>query len=360
MTKTNTNADKPVHFGTVSIPIAKGLYRNGNYSLILVLLYIDSRKQGSREKGYQYTFEYNAPDIHYNTGIGLKVINKHLRMLQQRGALEVMKDSKGDPIRTKQGALKYKVIKAEYEAHWGPNSRGTLLPDQQTATSDIETGREDRERAVNAGLAGPGAAGTAPEPEAAGSSKPTDGGGQPGPGADSRALNALGGGHRAPCAEASAGHSGTALSALSPGHSEPTNENEIIRKEKSSEQKENSSGSASPPLTAPASAAPSQKQTPRREKGNEPEAAEVTTGGLGKPSGSVASTPSSASPASTTDPIDPQYGIPTSYVRRYEKHADALNNYFEQHPEVGEKIEKADNAQTGRWIMHLLDVLKLD
>jgi hypothetical protein len=32
--------------------------------MILVLLYIDSRKEKKEGGGYVYLFEYNAPDIH--------------------------------------------------------------------------------------------------------------------------------------------------------------------------------------------------------------------------------------------------------------------------------------------------------
>ena len=65
MTTRKSNAEKAVHFGTISMPIAKGLYTNGNYSLIMILAYLDSRKQKQGDSGYQYPYEYNAPDIHY-------------------------------------------------------------------------------------------------------------------------------------------------------------------------------------------------------------------------------------------------------------------------------------------------------
>ena len=51
MTRRKSTTEKPLHFGTISMPIAKGLYNNHNYSLIMVLLYIDSRKQKDDDKG---------------------------------------------------------------------------------------------------------------------------------------------------------------------------------------------------------------------------------------------------------------------------------------------------------------------
>jgi hypothetical protein len=70
------------------------------------------------------------------------------------------------------------------------------------------------------------------------------------------------------------------------------------------------------------------------------------------------SAPASAS-ASNTDPIDPVYGIPVSYVCRYEKHVDALNRYLKDNQHVGEQIARGSDAEAGQIIIHLLDTLKL-
>jgi hypothetical protein len=66
-----------------------------------------------------------------------------------------------------------------------------------------------------------------------------------------------------------------------------------------------------------------------------------------------------AAPRPAADPVDPHYGIPVSYVRRYEANTDALNKYLEQHPEVARQIDTASDAEAGRLIVHLLDGLKL-
>jgi hypothetical protein len=187
MTTRKNNTEKPIHFGSISISLAKGLYTNGNYSLIMVLPYLDSRKQKQGEGGYQYAYEYNAPDIHYNTGVGLKMVNKHLRMLRLRGPLELIKDTDDTPLRTKQGALQYRVVKGVYEREWGPNSRGAnVLNEGLTETTAENTSL------LNKGHPEPSV--NDPGTEQAGHSGPSVNAGQSEPGAESRAISALRGG----------------------------------------------------------------------------------------------------------------------------------------------------------------------
>jgi hypothetical protein len=189
-----------------------------------------------------------------------------------------------------------------------------------------------------------------------------------------------------------AGLSGTVLNALRPGLSEPTNDNEIFREEKNAAKKEdNRSGCAcaSPPPEAPASAAATPSPRPSGETSNEQEltsgevssdkssesssstssaAASGSVASLSTSSRSAASRPSAGSrprssssrkPKPEDDPIDPHYGIPVSYVKRYEAHADELNEYIKRYPEVAEDIENASDKDAGRLIMHLLDVLDI-
>jgi hypothetical protein len=194
MTQRKLKTDKPMHFGSISMSIAKGLYANGNYSLIMVLLYIDSRKQKAEEKerGYEYPYEYNAPDIHYNTGVGLKAVNKHLQLLEKRGALKLIKDDEGNAARTSKGAKKYKVVKSVYEQDWGPTSRGAAV--------------------VKAGQSEP--CPDATSAEAAGRSVPSANAGQPQPGGECQAAGAV--------RECSASDSSRASSAQQVGYSEPS------------------------------------------------------------------------------------------------------------------------------------------
>ena len=110
----STMSDKSVHFGSISIPLARKLHKQRKYSLEMILLYIDSRKKKALNDEYYYTFEYNAPDIHYNTGIRSDVINRQLWILKEEGILECL------PDRTSKGARKYKVVKAVYEEKCGP------------------------------------------------------------------------------------------------------------------------------------------------------------------------------------------------------------------------------------------------
>jgi hypothetical protein len=387
MTTRKSNAEKSVHFGTISMPIAKGLYTNGNYSLIMILAYLDSRKQKQEDGGYQYPYEYNAPDIHYNTGVGLKVVNNHLRMLKLRGALELIKDTNDRPIRTKMGALKYRVVKTVYEREWGPNSR--------------------RANVLNAGQSEPSAKNTSllngghPEPSVtgagtaqAGHSGPSVNAGQSEPGAESRAINAHREGHPEPSVGATVGLPGPSVKAPISGHSAPTNDNERIREEKICEKREDSSGSASalppPKATAAAAATPALKtraEDLKRSKGSKliecqgrkvcqsrdlivsvpTPSASLSSGrqlsasasdGSALPSGrleesgvpSRGTAPSDRSKAKL-DPIDAVYGIPVSYVRRYEKHVDALNRYLKDHEQVGERIAKGSDAEAGQVII---------
>jgi hypothetical protein len=65
------------------------------------------------------------------------------------------------------------------------------------------------------------------------------------------------------------------------------------------------------------------------------------------------------SPSSNSDPIDPVYGIPVSYVRRYEKHVEALNRYLKDNQEVADRIAKGTDAEAGKIIMNLLDATQL-
>src|SRR5208282_2096202 len=260
MKRNRLSNDKPVHFGSISIPLAKGLYKNGNLSLILVLLYIDSRKHKSSEQGYEYPFEYNAPDIHFNTGVGLKVINKHLKMLTSRGALEVIKDAIGKLEYTKKGALKYRIVKKTYEQQWGPGSRGGSV---------LNAGRS--EPLVSTEGTEPAGIPTPPDGSAAGGSEPCSG--QEGDD-ETRAPSARQGGDSTAPNALPAGLSGTVLNALRPGLSEPTNDNEIFREEKNAAKKEdNRSGCAcaSPPPQAPASAAAAPSPRPSGETSNEQE-----------------------------------------------------------------------------------------
>ena len=333
MTTRKNNIEKPVHFGTISMPIAKGLYTNGNYSLIMILAYLDSRKQKQGEGGYQYPYEYNAPDIHYNTGVGLKVVNKHLRMLKLRGALELIKDTNDRQIRTKMGALKYRVVKAVYEQEWGPNSRGAnVLNEGQSEPSANSSGTEQ-----------------------AGHSGPSLNAGQSEPGAEGLAISAHREGHSQPSVEAVVGLPGPSVNALISGHSAPTNDNERIREEKICEKRENSSGSASalPPPKATAAAA----ATPALKAGEKVSKEQGVRSSQRKDSGSTKSSASAS--VTNADPLDPVYGISVSYVRRYETHADALNWYLKDHQQVGEQIAKGSDAEAGQVIIQLLDTLKL-
>jgi len=351
------------------MPVAKGLYNNHNYSLILVLLYIDSRKQKDGEKGYKYTFQYNAPDISYNTGVGLKAVNTHLRMLERRGALTLITDSAGDPNRTRKGALKYTVVKNVYEEQWGPNSRGAnVLNEGQSEPTDRPENirQEGLSEPCNASQSNQAAG--HPEPSStpsstlpAGQSAPYLDAGQSLPGSGCRAVSALQDDPTRASSALQVGHSGRAPDALRPGHSEPTNDNERIREEKSCAKREDCSApaSASPPLNAPASAtaSPAQKGSERTSD----KKVSISAGGkdVAPSKSSAAKSSSSASPPSEPDPIDPHYGIPVSYVRRYEAHADILNSYLEDNPELAKRISNGSDAEAGQLIIQLLDSLKL-
>jgi hypothetical protein len=285
----------------------------------MVLAYLDSRKQKQGEAGYQYPYEYNAPDIHYNTGVGLKVVNKHLRMLKLRGALELIMDTDDKPSRTRMGALKYRVVKGAYEREWGPGSRGANVLNEGHSAPSVNAGQSE-------------------------------------PGVESRAISAHREGHSAPCVEPEAGLSRTAVEALRSGHSAPTNDNERIREEKSCKKREDGSGStsSSPPLNAPASASapPAQKPGERVSKEERLRSSEGSHSGSGKSS--------APSAAPNPDPIDPVYGIPVSYVRRYEKHVDALNSFLKDNEQVRQRIERGSDAEAGKIIIQLLDTLQLD
>jgi len=357
MTTRKNNTEKAVHFGTISMPIAKGLYTNGNYSLIMILAYLDSRKQKQGEGGYQYPYEYNAPDIHYNTGVGLKMVNKHLRMLKLRGALELIKDTNDRPIRTKMGALKYRVVKAVYEREWGPNSRGAkVLNEEHSQPSANNT------NLLNEGHPEPSV--NDPGTEQAGHSGPSVKAGQSEPGAESRAISAHREGHSEPSVDAAVGLPRPSVKALRSGHSAPTNDNERIREEKSCEKREDGSGStfASPPLNAPASATvpPAQEGGEKLSKDQGVRSSARNDSGSTKSTATASGSGSASASVTNADPLDPVYGIPVSYVRRYEKHADSLNRYLKDHPQVGEQIAKVSDAEAGRIIMHLLDILELD
>ncbi len=348
-TNRKKNNSKPIHFGSISMSLAKGLYENGKYSLLLTLLYIDSRKQKSESDGYVYPFEYNAPDIHYNTGIGLKAINTHLRMLAGRGALELITDGSGSAARTRKGAKRYKVVKKVYESDWGPSSRGESVSNEGHPEPSTNAGQSED------GAQCP-AVGAAPERPA------------------SESHGAL--------SDLSAGHSGPSANALRPGHSAPTNDNEIVQDEKKIKKQQITPGSASaaPALNAPALAAaspgPKESESRSSEKGSSASREE----GHGMSSGSIVSAPVSlpstacagsgardggsvpSQPTTSShddEALDPNYHIPVSYVKRYEYHADELNDHLANHPELGQRIADATDEEAGKLLMQLLDSLDL-
>jgi hypothetical protein len=299
--------EQQIHFGTISIVKAKALYANGNYSLIIVLLYIDSRKQKAENGlGYHYPFEYNAPDIHHNAGVGLKAINKHLQMLEQRGALETIKDTAGNPVRTRKGAKKYKVVKREYEEKWGPSSNASLQVERQPEAS-----------------------------KNAGQSKPSD---------ESQAITSP-----------VLGQSGPSANALRPGHSEPTNDNELVREEKSCEKKEDCSGFASPPLKAPASALPAQKSGDDSKSFKSISSQERDVAPL--PPGVPSSADYQVTPPD--DPLDPYYKIPASYVDRYHRHHSTLDQHIRDNPGIGIALRDATDQEAGKIVVQLLNTLQL-
>lgn len=326
---TQKKTNKPVHFGTISIPLAKGLYKQDKFALLMVLLYIDSRKQKRDPGGYEYPFEYNAPDIHRHTGVGLKVINVYLRLLELRGALQVIKNEEGKPSRTSKGALKYRVNKKVYEEAWGPGSRGFQL---QTAglSEPCTESQAEANFLIDAGLSEPAL--STLQSEAAGLS--------------GTSLSAR-----------QEGLSRPALNALRPGLSAPTNDNERIREEKNDAKKEDTSGSTSPPLLAPGSVPPSSEK------------AEVTPDkvrdslspkkGLGSSQENKSIRASKSHGATLNDPIDPKFGMPRSYVRRYESHAAALDAYLTHHPDLAKQIANGSNQEAATIIMNLLDTLNL-
>jgi hypothetical protein len=247
--------------------------------------------------------------------------------------LNSYKDTNNRPIRTKMDALKYRVVKTVYEREWGPNSRGANV--------------------LNEGQSEPSV--TGPGTDQAGHSGPSINDGQSDPGVEGPAISADREGHPEPCVDAVVGLPGPSVNALMSGHSAPTNDNERIREEKICEKRENSSGSALPPPKATAAAA----AAPALKAGEKVSKEQGVRSSQRKDSGSSKSSAYASASVTNPDPLDPVYGIPVSYVRRYEKHVDTLNRYLKDHQQVGEEIAKGSDAEAGQVIIQLLDILKL-